>query len=404
VPYGGMTGGNEIFRFDGISTAASGSIRGLRMYQAIHRMHTDRQPSALYDLDGEPSSIEDWLVDSGGPYDYVPFNHFLLPKLEPGDPFGFDQAPQFQIQYVADHDLKPAYEDAHLAYDPHDFQHFVRYTRAPKVLAWLANDSLAKDDLLMQAECFHLSYHPYYNNASGGYQSSGMRAHMEFVAQHGGRGFPFGRGESWGADTMVTAYALADPEWRARKLPWFRSLAQLLADGQGECVGFLQAQVSTKFLDGKYRARQAIESSITEHMLQGLRETVFRGADPARSDSVGRVLLRSVLASTSDMAWFPGESAPWSHTGVGPRDEDSRNWCNRGQMPGDAYEPVYERYLIWSSLAHGYELTGSESFLERARQLGGNPDLLQYLQNQGTDNLENRASLLALVQRLEALP
>ena len=42
------------------------------------------------------------------------------------------------------------------------------------------------------------------------------------------------------------------------------------------CSGFIQSNVTPKNFDGKYRTRQQIEQSITENMLQGLRETVLR--------------------------------------------------------------------------------------------------------------------------------
>lgn len=400
VSYGGMTGGAEIFLIDGVTVAASASIRGLRAYQALHRMHTDRQPTAFYDADGEPTSVERWLVSGGSNGDYVPFLHFLHPTLGPGDPFGFDQAPQFQIQFVQGNGLAPGYESAHLGFDPHDYQHFIRYTRAPKVLVWLSNDSLAADDLRMQAENFHLSYHPHANTASGMHQSSGMRGAIESVATYPGAGFAFGRGESWGFDCALAAYAVGDDAWRARKLSWFRRLALLVSDGQVACSGFLQAQVTAQFANGQYRGRQAIEESIAQNMLQGVRQTVLRDFDRQRSELVRGVLERSLFASVSDMAWFPGETAPWARTGIGPADPSTPVWCSLGQMPPDAYLPYHERFQNASPLAYGYELTGNPLFLEKARLLIGDEDLVNGLQNHGLENLENRAALLALAQHL----
>jgi len=302
--------------------------------------------------------------------------------------------------YEKAHGLAPDYEAAHLGYDAHDYQHFIRYTRAPKVLVWLANDSLAADDLRMQAENFHLSYHQHANTSSGQHQSSGMRGALETVAALPGAGFAFGRGESWGFDCALAAYALGDDAWRARKLPWFRLLGRLVADGQGACTGFLQAQVVAQFAQGRYRGRQAIEESIAQNMLQGLRQTVFRDFDHPRSDLVRGVLERSLHASVSDMAWFPGETAPWVRTGIGPADPSAPVWCSPGQMPADAYVAAHERFQNASSLAYGYELTGNPLFLEKARLLTGALDLLSTVQDHGLENLENRAALIALAQHL----
>ena len=403
VAYGGMAGGPEIFLSDGVSTAWAASRWGLRTYRALHRMHTDRMPNAFYDRDGEPTSVERWLRTSATG-SYVPFDHFLVPKIEPNDPFGLSSAPRFQIQHVEGTGLQPAYESVHMGYEAHDYQHFIRYTRSAKVLLWLGNDSLAKDDLRMQAENFHLSYHTHNNNAGGGYQSSGMKTAQQYVLGLPASGLPFGRGEAWGIDCALAAYAAADPAWRTAKLGWLRDVAQLVSNGQGACSGFIQANVSPRFADGKYRSRQAVEQSITENMLQGLRETVFRKKDPAHSVLVRDVLGYSAYAAISPMAWFPGQPAPWTFTAVGWANPSWGVWCSPTQIPGGGWTPSYERYQNWSSFAYGYELSDDPIFLLKATQEIGGGDLLTALEQAGLNNLENRSALLALTQRLYRAP
>ena len=403
VSYGGMTSGAEIYCYDGIELANAPVYQGLRAFQATHRMHSDRQPTAFYNVDGEPTSVEDWAVIRQGAVDYVPFFHFHTPKLEPGDPFGFDQAPQFQINHVQSVGRQPAYESALLSFDPHDFQHYVRYTRSAKVLAWLSNDSIAKDDLRMAAETFRLSYHRYFNSPGGYPQGSGMRSAQIYVAKYPGTGFGFGRGEAWGTDAVVSAYAVAEPAWRNQVYPWFEDVAQLVFDGQASCSGFIQSIVAGKFVGGQYRARQAIEGAITENALQGLRETVFRGRDTALSNMVRDTLRKSVYSSISPMAWFPGEPAPWTYTANGPQDLDSAPWCSINQIPSNGVTRVYERYQNWSSFAHGYELAGDDQFLDKALIQGGGTELLQMMRAGGRSNLKNEAALIALAQHLAGL-
>jgi len=400
VSYGGMTSGNEIFCWDGVSTAAAASSDGYHGYTALHRMHTDRQPNALFDADGEPSSVERWFHENGA-YDYVPFYHYVVPFLGGSypDPFGFANAPRFQINYVQANALAPSYESAHLSFDPHDWQHLIRYTRAAKVLAWLGNDSLAKDDLRMQAEMSHLSFHDYCNDSFGGVHGSGLRSQKAFVAAHPHKGSFFGRGEAWNLDCAVAAYNLASPGWRAAKRPWFSSIAEMLLEQQGTCNGFLQAQVSEKAVGGKYRARQQIEQSITENALQGLRESVYKGVDAGHTDMVRDILVESLYGFIGDMAWSQG-FGPWRYTGVGPKDIALSIWCSRAQMPGDAVTVGdIETYQDWSSFAYAFELTGDPIFLDRAlTQFPGATDLYTRLRNDGTNNLENRSPLLALMQ------
>jgi len=406
--YGGMTGGSEIHIFEGVETAASASLFGYRHLAALHRMHTDRHPAAFYNHDGDPTTVEDWLV-SGSSFDYIPFNHFLTPSLSANDPFGLHEFDATQNQYISDNSLGPWYEGTHMSFDPHDYQHFIRYTRAPKALTWLGNDSIAKDDLLMQAENYHLSYHPHPNNQWGGGQVTGMKTDLDFVAAHPGVGYQTGRGEAWGLDVMCAVYAFAGDAWRTRKLPWFRTLAVLLSEGQSTCSGFIQSQhmgsVPIPQQQPTWFWRQMIEQSITENALQGMRETVFKRADTSYTDLLRQVMMDSLYAMCSEHAWEPGNGAPWQYTAVGMNPDASDPfptsvWCNPYQAPADYHTQTVDTYQNWSSFAYGFELTDDQLFLDYAVIQGWGPDIYAYLHNNGLDNLQNRAALLALLQRL----
>lgn len=405
VSYGGMTSGLEIVGYDGVEAANAASPHGYRLYTLLHRMQTERQPNALYQLNGEPSSVEEWRVENGA-LDFVPFDHFVVPLLSGirPDPFGVRSAPSFQLDFVRANGLQPAYESAHFGYDPHDYQHFVRYTRSAKVLAWLANDSLAKDDLRMQAENFNLSFHTLANSSNGNAQSSGLLSMQRYVANFPDKGCPFGRGEAWGLDCAVASYALGSHAWRERKLPWFQAQAEVLLEAQPSCNGFIQAFVSDKAVEGNYQARQMIEQSITEHALAGLHESVFRDAHPGHAVMLRDVLSRSFYAFISEMAWFPSQTGPWRYTGVGPLNPALPVWCSRDDMPEDAWTlGDIETYQDWASFAYAYELTDDPIFLRYARiQSGGVnfPDLVARMHAEGLDNLGNRAPLLALLQRM----
>jgi hypothetical protein len=230
---------------------------------------------------------------------------------------------------------------------------------------------------------------------------------LTYVREHPGKGCTFGRGEAWGVDCAVAAYAFADPEWRQRKRPWFARIVEVLNDGQASCSGFIQAFYSDKAVGGRYMARQLIEQSITEHALVGLHETVLRGEDPVRALVLRDVLTRSLYAFISEMSWFPGDWGPWRYTGVGPLDPDQPVWCSREEMPADAWTAGdVETFQDWCSFAYGYELTEDPVFLRFAQtQFGAHSfaELVFRLHEAGTENLQNRAALLATVQRLEGL-
>ncbi len=400
VTYGGMTSGAEIHISDGIRVAESAARTGYEAFKLIHRMHSARMPVALYKADGDMSSVEDWLISPPGGEPYVPWTHFGRPTLRNDDAMGLYLAPTFQVDYVASQGLAPPYEATLLSYDPHDYQHYIRYTRSPKVLVWLGNDALARDDLVMAAESFHFGFHRHRNDQYSGWQGDGLYGVQQFVEENPNWGLPYGRGEGWGLDAMSAAYAVADPTWRAEKKSWFPLVARLVADGMSNCSGFIQAGYSNKVGHNLYRGRQMIEHAIVDNALKGMLETVFRGDNAAMTALTEEVLEDSLYAGISNMAWFPGQSGPWSYTAVGPLDLDLPLFCNQGQLPADGYVATVEAYQNWSSFAYAYYLTTDNAFLNKAEiQLGGG-ELLFELEQEGTSNLPNQAALLSMAQRL----
>lgn len=389
--YGGMTGGQEIFMFDGLTTAASASNEGWRGYEAMHRMYSDRQPTTLFNKDGDPTRVADWVVH-GSNGDYIPMYFYL--KLQSGnDPFGLKLAPTYQVNHVSSAGLKPPYEANLKGYGPIDLQHYIRRTRSEKVLIWLGNDAIAKDDARMDAELFHLSYCEYANDAKGNAQGSGLLGHMNSVAKNPGVGFAFGRGHGWGIDVMNVAYSINDPNWRAEVLPWYQRIADVVLAGQGACNGFWQNMQNDKWLNGQYRARQSFEQAICENALVGAIEVALRDIDLARQHQVETSLKASLYAMIGPMAWDATAKGPWTLVAVAPL--SGAPFC--GSLPPNGHGTSPDKYYTWSSFAYGFELTGDPQFIDCAEtMIGGN--LLALLEGQGYTTLENRAALLALVQ------
>ncbi len=395
VKYGGMTSGSEIWFYDGFKTAYASSREGYRSYEFSHRMYAERQPQLLIDKDGEPTKFETWRIDTPG-VDYVPMNFFQRLTNGSNDPFGMNTSPSYQRSYVAANSLKPSYEIDLLGTSPIDFQHYIRFLRSPMVLTWLGNDSLAKDDLRMAAEIFRMSYCEVANNSSGGTIPSTLLADLNSVSNRPSRGFAFGRGESWGLVSAVSAFAISDDTFRNRYRPWFGTIADLVAAGQSSCSGFIQAQINSKWLAGQWNARQSIEQAITENMLWGLKESVFRGSDPTKQQSVEQVIAASTSAMIGPMAW--NGNGPWSHLAVAPTDPNQQPYC--GLVPSGGGGNGNDNYQTPSSYAYGYMLTGDSTFLTRASAAlaGGSTNLYNSLKGQNFNNLENKAALMALLQ------
>ena len=395
--YQGMTGGSEIYIFDGIPTAWAASRDGYRHYQLVHSMYTDRQPDVLFNKDGEPTQLKQWIID-GPSFDYVHMLFFQVLIKNSHDPFGFDQSPSFQRDWVAQKGLKPDYQGALAAFMPIDFQHYTRATRSAKVLAWLGNDALSRDDLLMRAELLRLSYHMLPNGPGGGVIVSGMRADYDKVQEYPGMGFAFGRGEAWGLDAVNCAYAMGDPEWRDGIRPWYEDIADLVCQGQASCSGFIQSIISVKMLSGEFHVRQSIEQAITENALRGMLETVFRGADTGRTAQTEYVLEQTTSAMIGPMAWDSSIRGPWNYLAVGPKDKGQGTYC--GGIPSGGGGNGADKFQVWSSFAYGYELTQDSRFLDRAAEALGGGDLHALVHASYLNNLENKAALLALVQDL----
>ena len=395
IPYGGMTGGDGIEFYYGLEALLGHSIDGYRYLQLLHRMTTERMPNALYAADGSPSNLFDWVEEFQGTQ-YVPFYFYMHPSGS-SDPWGFKTAPTFQNDYVAANGLQPPYETQLRGYENIDVQHLVRYTGPAKALAWLGNDSLAKDDLELQAELVHMTYHMYENSKYHHVQGSTMLGDRLYVDQYPGGGFQFGRGEGWMMDTMTAAYQLGSKPFRVEKFPWFQNITQLIADGQADCTGFIQATVYIKLLGGKYRVKQSIESAIVENGMFGVLRSVLRNKDQVHYTLMRDTLRRALDSNLRPENWDPQSHAPFTQLAVGPKDPSLPPFC--GSTPADGQSTALDGYQIYPSLAYGLALTLDPTYIDYAGKLLGAP--LQTLASE-TDlsNLGNRAALFAVAEYL----
>lgn len=398
VKYGGMTGGEEIFLYDGIELAASGSNDGYRLAQLIARMYVDRQRTSLYNKDGRPAAVRDWVQDAESSDSYVPFEYFLLPNLSSNEPFGFEEAPTFHHDSAVSQGKVPGYASELKAFKPIDLQHYVRYTRNLKVLAWLGNDALSKNELAMSSEAFRLSYHEHYNSPNGHAQGSSLRSALDYVGEHPGWGVGFGRGEGWGLDTAVAAYAVGDDDLRERYYDWFTKIADLVEQGQSTCTGVIMAQPQLGKAGGQYRVMQSFETAITQNALWAMNQTAFRGRSAQRANRLDDVLERSMYAQISPLVWRDGSHGPANWIAMGAFNKQEPPFC--GPPPPDGDTEGSDHYQLWSSFAYAFELTGDPQFLDRAAEAAGTTNLYNWLHQGDLDNLANKAALLALVQEL----
>lgn len=397
INYGGMVSGSEIFLFDGVDVAWSASREGYRVHEITHRMYADRQPNVMFNADGRHTRESQWIVHAAGG-DFLPVWWYNQPMLWASDPFGYGSASTEQVSAVAAANRKPFYEDTLLSFGPIDFQHLVRYTRSAKVLVWLGNDALSKDDICAQAEGFRMSYSALPQDLWGNIIPTGLLAMKNFTHAYPHNGIPFGRGESWGLDAALVAYSVGDDAWRAEQRPWLDQILDVLELGQTGCSSVIQATPQYNVFGSQYRCRQSIEAAIMENALVGVRETAYLGVDAQRTERLDALLRRAFYAMISPLVWSEVYHGPWAMMAVGPFDLAQAPYCS--WVPSDGNYGFADHYQIWSSFAYAWDITHDEKFLTKAADALGGSDFLAIGQANPLGNWQNKAALTALAQRL----
>ena len=392
---GGFQGGSEIYYWDGLRTAWGASNAGYRLFQMQHRMYTERHATALYDRYGEPYNLEDWVYEGpNGPI--LPTWLFIIPWLPLGDPHGFTSAPTFQVDAVAAQDRKPDYEDTLAGFGWVDKEHLIRYTRSAKVLVWLGNDALAKDDLFLQAELCRGTYSILPQNEFDEVITTGMLWDLRYIETNPQDGFNIDRGEGWILDTAASYYALADPAWRTQARPWFDDVIGVIELGQSACSGTIMSKPNLAHFGGQYRLVQSISECILQNGLWGVRSSVLDGQDPAMVTRVNNIIKKSTAAMISPQIWSTADSSPYFYTALGPHDQEQPAFC--GYVPPDGHEGN-DGWQTWNVFAFGYLLTGSSQYLSKAtEQAGGSLTVNGVTGDGGTGKLETRAGVLSLLQ------
>ena len=388
-------GGDEIEFFPGADVAVAASRKGYRTFQIALRMYNSRHATTLYDANGDATRLEDWLLPGGPEGLWNPTWVWIKPVTWLGDPFGFNAAPSFQVDAVVSQGRTPPYQAELFDFQHIDDQHLVRYTRPAKVLTWLGNDALAKDDLLMQAELSRLTFSDYPNNPNGDAIAIGMYLLSQYVDQYPGLGAHVHRAAGWEIDAVASAHATTTPANRADLERWCDGIVMLLRKGQDRCNGVLGGNPKPDLFGGQYRVRSSISEAILENALYGMRESVYGDHRPVQARRTGFIIARSARAMISPEVWDSVNNRVHFYTATGPYDETAPSFC--GFVPPGGHEGG-DNYQGWSTLAYGYRLTGDARFLTKALEMaGGN---IMNVPTFGSGYLQNAAPVIALFQEL----
>ena len=208
VRYGGMTSGTEIHHYEGVLPAVTAQPEGVLSLYVEQLRYASRQLGCIYEANGEPIRPDDYLNPDGSrPWDM--YSNVFIGNTPKDSPFEFaDTGPG---NGVANYDP--------LTYAPIDNQHFVRRTKANKALTWLDNDPLARLYVQMDAVLTRMTF---YEGKYGEIVPPAIPA----------EGLAWGRGEGWGADIMLTAYAIGTDEYRQRTANWYPAFFSALQQAQ----------------------------------------------------------------------------------------------------------------------------------------------------------------------------
>jgi hypothetical protein len=411
VSQAGGFGGEGLSIHEGAYTAFSASREGYRHLELLHRMNVCRQSEAAWTASGDPAGYHAWLDAEGK----IPFDFRQGGNMHPPCfvlPCRYGPPPNAQVLEVVRRGLRPPYDmgdwfvkngnypdrnDNLVAWWAHDDQHMLRYTKNEKALVWLGNDSMAKDDLLLSGELFHLVFHESPHAEATWSKGVTLRVVEAVVRAHPHQGALLGRDIAWGVDAACAAYSIAPPEWRARNRDWLGHVAQLLTDAALP-TGIIQRSVNTRVLGNeRFTVTQTFESEFLIHALRCLDESVLRGVDPARSAAVEELALRAIdflfwgpVFQRIQADWQPDPKHPTVYV-QGPRwgfaisnnDDyatppfaDANKWGPNYLPPdglGGGVELTYGLYLLdWArTLSEGKAGSGLENkYLKRALEYG----------------------------------
>jgi hypothetical protein len=442
----GSPGGEGIATFEGYFAVAAAARENLDYLSLLHRMNVCRQPQAAYDGGGDPVGYHAWLDAEGKiPFDFrlnggILMPPFLLPCMR-------GPAASEQVREVVRRGLRPPYDlgdpyepdgtwpssaDCLLAWWPHDDQHYIRYTKQPKALVWLANDSMAKDDLILAAEMYHLARHESPHVQASWSVGRTLLVFEGLAKAHPHQGLPLGREDAWGIDAMCAAYSVASEEWRARNLPWFDRMSQLFLDG-AMSSGIVQRFVNNQLLGHtRYEATQTFESLFLVHAMRCMNESVFRGVDDGKRAELEKLVVRGVDYLFFGPPWgrVPNSWQPYPARPTlflqGPRqaiavalndDYQSPPFCDQSPeyLPPDGLGLGVEWFHPWAALSYAQQITEgtagsgvSNKYFKRAIDCGKPhnswKELVQDFAEQASDpSYDNSANWIGFLGKLQSL-
>ena len=399
----------------------------------LHRANSSRQPTGSWRANGDPTRIEEWTREGA-----LPFRYHLVPRAEltplrlsgEGGPVPTaalrehvtqERRPAYDQEYTWQRDSKrPSSRGELLSWQAHDGAHLIRYTAHAKALAWLANDSLAKDNLRHCAERVRLAL-PTIESRTPDMMS--IKQLLDYANESPGMGLPVGRELGWALDTVAAAHSLSAGAERLRHEAWLLDACRAITKATPPTGVVMRDTTSARPVNRAHATAHSFQVAILQLGLRSAMRSCLSGKHPELADAVQRGLLACVetlyfspIFSSPDgppLYWPEAKemSGPRWIFPVAPLARDKAPFERGAELPAESFDGGVEQHYAYALLSWAWELSEPKErprYMARILDLGPRyrdwHDLRQHLSQQawsqpGFDPLMQAAPALAIHPR-----
>ncbi len=343
-----------------------------------HRANCSRQPTASWRSNGEPTKVEDWLEEDQLPFQFHLVSRAALTSLRLPCDGGTKPLPEL-FEHVAP-ERRPPYDQSDawdeggsrpsdpedlVTWQPHDGAHLIRFTSHAKALAWLTNDSLAKDALAHEAERVRFALPTVESPAP---PMTTVRQLLDYAETHPKNGLPIGREFGWALDTVAAAYSLGSDEDRSRLGPWLVEACSAVALATPSSGVVIRNTTSARPKDRTHATAHAFQAAIlqlglrsaTRSCLEGVHDDLAQALDRALLECVETLYYSPIFSQPSDLTkhWpnAPELSGPRWIFPVAPLGWDLPPFNPGDPLPANSFDGGVECHYSYALLAWAHEL------------------------------------------------
>lgn len=377
--HGGITGGNGMDQTFGADILTARSSQGLIAVRALQATMLDRQPEAMFYVDGSVAKIED--TETPVRYFYGEFQRSNGVDVDGDFKFmstsGFDDSDAYGKSGIA------SYVQSYLKWNPQDQQHLNRLTRTFWFLLYADGDLASHDLMELFSETTRLAYNMQF--AEG-------RMMNYFANPQGTAAAPLNRKEWFPVQCVAEFYPFASTEARSRYHTWLGQWVDIVNHNMTELgvVGSINDKdnKNVQQFDSLYRVTDPWSSCYFTNAL-----AVIDGATPF---DVSELIVRSCTCFR-DFYWKPGTGGHYDYVMVAPRTSFSpEELFTPDERPALQSTRKSGSYQLGTVVGHAlrYDRELGEELLLRYTGRSSVESAKQALYDEGLKNIESRSPIL----------